>query len=255
MLGQVASLARRSVLRIVRQPAEVVPALTFPLIFLALISGGATAASNIPGFPAERYLDFALAAVLIQGAVLGGVNAGAGLAIDVEEGFINRLSLTPMRRPALLVGHLSGSMVVGVVQGTIFVVVATVFEVDFRTGLVGAAILVALNVLVSLAFSAVGAIIAVRTASSVAVQAIFPLFFIILSFSSFFMPRELISADWFRYVANANPSSYIIEGARSLVISGWDAGMILTGFGAAFGVAVLAIAAASASLRTVMTRT
>lgn len=255
MTGQLGALARRSVVRIVRQPAEIVPALAFPIIFLTLISGTASPAANIPGFPADRYLDFALAAVLIQGAVLGGINAGAGLAVDIEEGFIKRLSLTPMTRPALLVGHLSGSMFVGLLQSVVFVGIAIVFNVDFATGVAGYLLLVALGLVVSLGFSAVGAVIAVRTASSIAVQAVFPLFFIVLSFSSFFMPRELIAADWFRWLANVNPASYIIEGARSLVLSDWDVRRILIGFGAAIGVSVLTVAAAARGLRTVMTRT
>ena len=243
--AQVSSLARRSILRTVRQPAAIIPALFFPLIFLALINGGARASTNIPGFPTDSYLAFALAATAVQGALLGGINAGAEFALDIESGFLSRLTLTPIRRPALLVGHLAGSMAVGAVQGTIFIVVGTIFDVDFAAGIGGAAVFVALVVLVALAFSAIGAIIAIRTASSEAVQSVFPLFFIVMSFSSFFMPRDLISKDWFRWIATANPASYIIEAGRSVVIAGWDAGVILTGFAAAGGLAAAAIAVAS----------
>jgi ABC-2 type transport system permease protein len=251
---QVLTLARRSILRLVRQPAELIPTLTFPLIFLALLSGGAQSAADVPGFPAPSYLDFALAGVMVQGALLGGIGAGASLAMDIESGFLRRLSLTPMHKPALLVGHLAGSMAIGLIQGLVFIAVGRIFGVEIAAGWGGAALLVALVMLVSLAFSAVGSVIAIRTRSSEAVQSVFPLFFIILSFSSFFIPRELMPVDWFRAIANANPASYIIEAGRSLVVVGWDAGMIATGFAAAAGIALVAIAGATRGLRTLLAR-
>ena len=58
---QVASLARRSILRTLRQPASVVPPLVFPMILMAVNVGGLDSATNLPGFPADSYLDFALA--------------------------------------------------------------------------------------------------------------------------------------------------------------------------------------------------
>lgn len=254
-LEQALSLARRSILGTLRQPASLIPALTFPLIFLALMSGAAGPAADIPGFPAPSYFEFVIAGVLVQGALLGGVNSGTALAEDIEEGFIRRLSLTPMPRPILLVGHLSGSVVVGAVQALLFIVIGLVFDTTFETGIGGMAVMVGMTMLVALAFSAVGAIIAIRTRSSEQTQSFFPMFFIILSFSSFFIPRDLITTDWFRAIANVNPASYIIEGIRSLFLTGWDAGAIGLGLLSVAGVGAIAIAFASAGLRTVMERT
>lgn len=254
-LEQALSLARRSILGTLRQPASLIPALTFPLIFLALMSGAAGPAADIPGFPAPSYFDFVIAGVLVQGALLGGVNSGTSLAEDIEEGFIRRLSLTPMPRPVLLVGHLSGSMVVGAAQALMFVGVGIVFDAPFETGAAGMAVMVGMTMLVALTFSAVGAIIAIRTRSSEQTQSFFPMFFIVLSFSSFFIPRDLITADWFRAIANVNPASYMIEGIRSLFLTGWDAGTLGLGLLSVAGLGALAIAVATRGLRTVMERT
>ena len=51
-------------------------------------------------------------------------------------------------------------------------------------------------------------------------QGLFPVFFVFLFLSSMNMPRNLIEADWFRWVATVNPVSYLIEAVRSLVIEG-----------------------------------
>jgi ABC-2 type transport system permease protein len=51
-------------------------------------------------------------------------------------------------------------------------------------------------------------------------------------------------------VATINPISYLVEGIRSLVITGWDAQALLLGFGCAAGITVLALGGAAASLKT-----
>jgi ABC-type glutathione transport system ATPase component len=66
---QVGEIARRSVVRTLRQPANGRPPLVFPLILLAVNSGGLNAATKLPGFPTDSYLDFALAVPFMQGAL------------------------------------------------------------------------------------------------------------------------------------------------------------------------------------------
>jgi ABC-2 type transport system permease protein len=69
------------------------------------------------------------------------------------------------------------------------------------------------------------------------------------------LPRNLIETDWFRTVATYNPVSYLIEGIRSLLVTGWDAEALALGFGIAGAIAVIALALASASLKTRLVRT
>jgi ABC-2 type transport system permease protein len=73
--------------------------------------------------------------------------------------------------------------------------------------------------------------------------------------SSINLPRYLIEADWFRAVATLNPISYLVEGIRSLVITGWDVKALALGFFCAIGIVVLALAGAVASLKVRMART
>jgi ABC-2 type transport system permease protein len=248
------SLARRSTLRTLRQPAVLVSAILFPMMFFAINANGLDAAAKIPGFPADSYLDFAFAFPLIQASLFGAITAGADLARDIESGFFDRLSLTPMRPAALLLGMLAGVVALGLLQGVIFLVFGVLFGVDVRSGVPGMVVLVLLTVLVALGFGGVGAMLALWTGSVEAVESAFPLFFVSIFMSSINLPRNLIEADWFRWVATVNPISYLVEGIRSLVITGWDARALLLGFGCAFGIIVLSIAGASAFLRTRVAR-
>ena len=52
---QVGELGRRSVMRTLRQPAQVVPTITFPLFLLAINAGGLEATTSLPGFPTSSY--------------------------------------------------------------------------------------------------------------------------------------------------------------------------------------------------------
>jgi ABC-2 type transport system permease protein len=252
---QVGMLARRSVVRTFRQPAMVVPALFFPLLLLSINSSGLDSATALPGFPADSYFQFALAIAFVQGALFSANSAGTNLSNDVETGFLNRLSLTPLRRVALLLGQLAGILALGLIQAVTFLSVGLVFGEGIEAGVGGAVVIVALSLVISLGFGCIGAFVALRTGSGEAVQGIFPLLFAALFLSSMALPRDLIETDWFRTVADWNPVSYMLEGIRSLVITGWDGEALALGFACAGGVAAVALAATSAALRTRMART
>jgi len=251
---QVLLLARRSVLRTARQPANVVFPLVFPLLLLAVNAGGLDAATRLPGFPTDSFVAFALAIPFIQGALFATMNAGTDLARDIQTGFLNRLALTPMRGVALLAGQLGGVLTMGVIQALVYLGVGLAVGVRLESGPIGVLVLLAFAILVSIGFGALGAFAALRTGSGEAVQGLFPLFFVFLFLSSMNMPRNLIEIDWFRFVATANPVSYLIECVRSLIITGWDGEALALGFGIAAAITVVALALASISLSTRLTR-
>jgi ABC-2 type transport system permease protein len=251
---QVFLLARRSVVRTARQPANVAFALAFPLLLLAVNSGGLDPATRLPGFPADSFVAFALAVPFIQGALFSTMNAGTDLARDIQTGFLNRLSLTPMRGVALLAGQLGGIVAMGVIQAAVYLAVGLAVGVRLESGAVGVLVLFAFAVLVSLGFGALGAFAALRTGSGEAVQGLFPAFFVFLFISSMNMPRDLIEIEWFRAVATANPVSYLLEAVRSLIIVGWDGQALALGFGIAGAITIVALTLAAFALKTRLTR-
>ena len=249
-LTQVLAIASRSTLRTMRQPAVIVSALLFPMMFFSINASGLDAASRIPGFPTDSYLDFAFAFPLIQASLFGAVTAGSDLARDIESGFFDRLSLTPLRPVALLGGMLAGVVALGLLQGLVFLTIGLLMGVNVSSGYFGMIVIVLLTVLVALGFGGIGAILAIRTGSVEAVESAFPLFFVAIFLSSINLPRDLIEQDWFRFIATINPISYLVEGIRSLVITGWDAQALVLSFGFALAIVVVAIGGAAASLKT-----
>jgi len=239
-LEQTLAVARRAMLRTARQRALLIFPMVFPLILFAINGSALSPATRIPRFPTHNYRDFLIAMPFIQGAMFVSITAGVDLARDIESGFLNRLALTPLRGEALLIGQLGGALVVGTVQAVVYLLVGIASGVTFASGVGGALVLLLLSVLIAFAFATLGGLLALRFGTGEAVQGVFPLLFVTLFLSSSSLPRDLIKASWFRDIATYNPVSYLLEGLRSLVITGWDGEALALGFG--FTLALLAIA-------------
>ena len=252
---QVAELARRSIVRTLRQPAQVVPTIIFPLALLSVNVGGLHPATALPGFPTDSYLSFLIAVPFIQAAIFAVNNGGADLARDIETGFFDRLALTPMSGTALVMAQLAGVVVLGLIQGLIYLMVGVTFGASFDAGAAGVLVLLALVLVIMFAFGCIGLFFAFRTGSSEAVQGLFPVLFVFLFLSSQALPRDLLEQDWFRTIATYNPVSYLIEGIRSLFIIGWDPEALALAFACATGIGAIFLTLAVGSLRTRLTRT
>lgn len=252
---QIGYIARRSIIRTLRQPAMWIAPIAFPLAVMLANAGGLSAATQLPGFPTDSFYAFMLAAPFVHGALFSTMNLGADLARDIQFGFLNRLALTPMRGVALVTGLLAGTVVLGVGQAVVYLITGLAIGVDIEAGVPGILVLLAFAALVSLGFGAIGAMMALRTGSGEAVQGLFPALFVFLFLSSMNMPRNLIEQEWFRIVATANPVSYLIEGIRSLVIEGWDGQALALGFGTVTVMAVAAMALAAWALPRRLERT
>ncbi|MEI7992695.1 MAG: ABC transporter permease [Actinomycetota bacterium] len=215
---QTLALARRSVLGRIRQPAVLAPSFVFPLFFAALSASSYSRVKNAPGFPkVDSFLQFGLAAAVMQGAFFGATSAAADLAVDIEQGFWERLMTSPVHRTSIVIGRLMSSLVVGALQATVFIGFLAAFGVRVRSGPIGIVSIVVSASLVSLAMSTLMSTFAIKTGSPEVVQGMFPLVFVLMFLSSTFMPRELMHG-WFRRVVDVNPISYLAEGMRGFVI-------------------------------------
>jgi ABC-2 type transport system permease protein len=252
---QVGALARRAMLKTLRQPFQLFPIVFFPAILLAVNASGLRAATRLPGFPTHSYVSFAIAVAFIQGAMFSLINAGTNLAEDIESGFFHRLALTPLRRVSLIGGLLVGIAALGAMQSIAYIAIGLAAGAHVQAGVGGGAVIVVLGALAAVAFGALGCAAALRTGSGEAVQGLFPLFFVFIFLSSSNLPRNLLKTGWFHTVATWNPISYLIEGFRSLFISGWAQAALLRGFGVAIGVLTVSLALVALTLRGRLQRT
>jgi ABC-2 type transport system permease protein len=255
LLEQVGAVARRSALGAVRQRALLVFPMVFPLILFAINGSALSRAAEIPHFPTSNYRDFLIAMPFVQGAMFVSISAGTSIARDIETGFLNRLALTPLRSEAMLIGQLGGAFVLACVQSVVYLLVAFATGVGFASGVGGVLVMFALSLVISFGFASLGGLLALRLGTGEAIQGIFPLLFVTLFMSSSTLPRNLIKATWFREIATYNPVSYLLEGLRSLVITGWNAQALELAFGFALLLALISLGLAGVAMKSRLTRT
>jgi ABC-2 type transport system permease protein len=215
----VGALGKRSVRQTFRRPQLMAPIIIFPTLLLAIQTGGAGRAVDLPGFPeVDGFLDFMLAGAMVQSCLLAGNSGGIALAVDIEMGFTDRLLAAPISRFAMVLGRLAGTAALGAVSAIWFIALGLVFGASISEGVLGAIGIVILVSLTSVAFGGIGAAIALRTGSASIVQGLFPLIFVILFLSSAFFPVNLM-LEPAATVAEYNPLSFIVEGVREIVVS------------------------------------
>lgn len=248
-LAQALVLAKRSVRGTFRQPASFIPGIAFPLLIAAVNGAALGRVTDLPNFPypGVGFLDFLMAATIAQGVLFGGVIGGSDLALDIENGFFERLLASPVSRPAILVGRLAGSAALGGVQVLAFTAVYTLFGVDVRGGMAGIAVMVLTAVVLAIGVGGLAAAVGLRTGSAEAVQNSFPLAFILLFVSSAFFPTEMMTG-WYQSVASRNPLTPLIDGLRHQVVIGFDAGEAAVSLAIAGALAVGAIMLAGTQL-------
>ncbi|MDQ3991675.1 MAG: ABC transporter permease [Actinomycetota bacterium] len=247
--AQYGALSRRSIVNTARQPAAIVPALTFPLLFLALTSAALNRAIMLPGFPpVESFLQFAVATTIVQGALFGAVAAGSDMATDIAGGFFDRLIASPVARTSILVGRLAGAATLGFVQALLYLGVGTLFGLTIDGGPAAVLAIAVVAAVVSAGIGGLAVAFGLRTGSSEAVQGAFPLLFVLMFFSSAFFPRNLMEG-WFKIVATANPLSRLIEGLREQVIAGLDLPELLAAASVAAAIFVVGVTASALALR------
>lgn len=249
MVRQVLALSRRSLLGILRQPDALYPSLFFPLFFAALSSAAFERSTRLPGFPpVDSFLDFLLVATVVQGVVFGSTGGGSSLAVDLQDGFFDRLVASPVPRWAILVGRLAGTAVQGALQAAFFIGVLTLFGASVEGGIPAVVAIVVLAGLLAVGMGGLSLALALRTGSRETVEAMFPIFFIIIFVSSAFFPRELMSG-WFKAAATLNPLTWMIEAMRRLVIEEFSAADVATAFAVVVVLGVGSVALSGAALR------
>ena len=109
------------------------------------------------------------------------------------------------------------------ILATVLVLIFTVFGAPVQGGVVAALALIVIAAFLAVAIGGFSLAVAIRTGSSEATQAMFPLTFVIIFVSSAFFPTGLMTG-WYQEVAEVNPFTLIVNPARQIALSGFDWG-------------------------------
>ena len=237
-LVDVASVARRAIRQIPREPEAVIPALVVPIFFYVLNIGALSKITHAAAHFSFKSFELPVAVVF----AVTGISRASALVTDIQNGYFDRLVITPVRRLPLLLGLMTADLTLVMALAIPVVIVGLAIGVRFHAGILGIVIFVVLSGIWGLVFTGLPYAIALKTGNPGAVNASFILFFPITFLSTTFAAKQYLQG-WLGAVATYNPMTYILKGLRSLIVGGsgapgpdpsWSPGSI--------GEAVLAIA-------------
>ena len=243
ILTDIATVARRAVRSLLREPEFLYPALIIPLFFFVVNVGALQ--SFVERMPGIDYKAFQLPVAIVFAVT--GITRASVLVIDIQSGYLDRMLVTPVRRATLLLGMMVADVVLALCLSIVVVGMGFAFGVRFHTGLGGLFLFVAMAVGWSLAFTGFPYTIALRTGNPAAVNSSFLIFLPFAFLTPAYLPRELMTG-WLSAVAAWNPVTYLLEAMRSLLSEGWDAASLGKGAAAVVGLGVVTFAMAFRSL-------
>ncbi|MDQ3957691.1 MAG: ABC transporter permease [Actinomycetota bacterium] len=207
------AMAGRSLKLIPRLPSTFVPSLVMPLFLTVAMAGAFSGLVLLPGFPADKALDWFIPMTTVQGAAFAGITTGMGAARDLESGFYDRLLSSPASRGALVAGPLLASVLRALLPLSILLVVAVLAGAHFYGGLAGVATLAIASLGMALAAGAWSLGLALRFKSQQAAPLMQTGVFLLVFLSTAQMPLDLLTG-WLHAVARLNPMTNILALAR-----------------------------------------
>ena len=219
-LHDVAAVASRGLRAIPRDTEAVIPALIIPIFFYVVNTGSMEPFTErfLGGFD---YKAFQVPVAIVFGVT--GVSRATTLVLDIQNGYFDRLLLSPVNRFALLLGLMIADLVLAAALTVPVIALGLITGVSFESGVLGILAIVGLSALWSLVYAGFPYAIALKTGNPAAVNMSFLLFFPFVFLTSTFLPREALSG-WLDTVATWNPLTYVLEGLRSLISVGWEPG-------------------------------
>jgi len=217
----------RSLTLSLRNPVWVILGVLQPILYLLLFGPLLNNIAKMPGFPPGGAFNVFVPGILVMTALFGSAFVGFGLCDEIREGVIERMTVTPMSRVAMLVGRSLRDVTLLEVQGLILVVLAIPFGLEINIG--GVAVAFAMLALIGLMMSPVSYTLALILKSEDSLAPVvngisLPL----LLLSGVMLPMSL-APDWLQTIAKFNPLYHAVAAIRALFNASYADGEIVIG--------------------------
>ena len=215
------TMLRRNLLHLRRYPGLSLFPIFMPVIFLLLfvyVFGGTLGNGITAGGGRGAYINFLTPGILLFTVAGAAQITAISVAKDMTEGIIARFKTMRIWRPAVLAGHVLGSLFLTLISLGVVIAVSLVIGYDSAAGVMRW--LAALGMLVLLAIALIWVSVALGLfAKSVETASNLPMFLILLPFlSSAFVPVASMPGA-LRWFAENQPFTPITNTVRHLLLS------------------------------------
>jgi ABC-2 type transport system permease protein len=220
-------LTRRTLIQFPRNPMvlafSVAPVLMMFLVFGALFE----AVKDLPGFPTDNYFEYLAPAAVLMTTVPGIANAAVGLATDFQSRYLYKLLTTPASLGSIMAGRLLADGVRLSVQAGVVLLLALGLGATVAAGVPGALLILLLGALYGIVtFGMLTANLALKSKDPAAVQAVFPMAFLLIFLTTAYQTEEQVPSGVLRAIISVNPTEYVLRAMRELMLTGFDWGAI-----------------------------
>ena len=197
---------------VLRDPFSVIFSLLQPLVFLAFFG---PLLSGMTGLPLAESFQWFVPGIIVMSTLFGTAMAGSNLLFELQSGSHERMLVTPVARPALMVGRALKEMVPLSVQAVIITLVASAF--GFRPYLPGMALGLVLLAVFGIGLGALSYSLGIAARErdwmfwAVQQALIFPLMIL----SGMLLPLDS-APRWMQVLGDVNPLTYLVEAERAL---------------------------------------
>lgn len=217
---QITMMTWRNLVVIRRTPASVIPGLMISVFFLFIYEASLSGAATF-FLAGQSYLAFILPVSIISASLSGSGLAGQYIVRDIENGYFDKLLLTPISRVALLSGPvLAGAIILGF-QTSLILGVAILMGLESATGFAGILAVLGFAMLLGTGFAGFGVTVALLTGSAAATSGASFAFFPLTFLTATFVPINLLDG-WLKTAAEWNPITYILQATREILLNGWN---------------------------------
>ncbi len=225
-LQEISALTMRWVVRLSREKFSMLFTLVQPMLFWLIFFGNLfQRAADVQIVQAPNYISFLAAGVVVMTVLNNGLAGGVDLLFDKENGFLERLMATPIRRSSVILSRFVFVMTITSLQVLVILGVAALFGVRPATGIAGVAVILLIGMLFGVGLTAISMAIAFSVRSHGD-------FFSVLGFLSLpmiFLSSALVPLSamptWMGLLARFNPMTWAIDAIRPLILSGWGAAL------------------------------
>ena len=251
-LLQLGILTKRLLLRVLRRPLAELPNIFISAFFLFVYDGalggvfGGSAAGTPFDFAKGNFVNFILPVSIMSASISGGAS-GVYLVEDIESGVFKRYQAMPISKWAIILAPILVGAVRVLLQAGLILTIGKLIGADPATGTVGYFAVLGIAFLWGMGFAGFSVAAGVRSGSSQGAQAASFLFFPALFLAPTFTPRYALKG-WLQTASAYNPTTYVIEAMRAIMIDGWVMDVVVKGvlFSGSFALLTLTFAVASA---------
>jgi ABC-2 type transport system permease protein len=179
-------IARRDLVRFLRQPARIAAAIGTPLLFWAFMGGGFAGSFRPAGLGETSYAGFLLPGMITLVAVFSAIFSAFSIIEGRNEGWLQTVLVSPAPRWAIALGKISGSSLLAFVQAAMLMLALPFLDLKVTIAGVGASLLAL--AITSFAMTAMGLLFAWRSETTASFHAIMNIVF---------MPMWLLSGAFF----------------------------------------------------------